>query len=551
MPSVPLHAHPQVGTRPLVSEPPIDPLAPADQLAHWLAGAAEHVLIGLVLGLLAAPLMRRHRLHWSCAAAAFALVVITRGALGALAPTLAGAAFTAAWRGRRWHREDLEAGADLGEAARQRLTPVDALRWVLRELPGADADARDRIGHAGMRPSAEPVLGEDANSRCVTIPLQDSGGGLHTLVVGATGSGKTVTETAIALAAIERGMAIVVVDPKGDRSMRSTLARAAHAAGAPFLEWTPTGPTVYNPFAHGAPTEIADRARAGERFTEPHYLRQAQRYLGHEVRILRAAARPLSLAELVLHLDPQRLEALARTLPEGQDATHDYLQALTARQLSDLAGVRDRLAVMVESDVGPWLDPRTPGALAFELPCALRERAVVYFRLHADERPLLAQMLGAAIVQDLQSAVAGLQEDPVPSLVVIDEFSALAAEHVWRLFARARSAGMSLLLATQELSDLRVAGNERLQEQILGNLSTLIAHRQVVPASAELIARLAGTRGAWKTSLSSSGHRTRTRVREHLLAPERISRLPRGHAAVLALGGAGSVTVARVYPPSQ
>ena len=94
----------------------------------------------------------------------------------------------------------------------------------------------------------------------------------------------------------------------------------------------------------------------------------------------------------------------------------------------------------------------------FDLPGALRERAVVYFGLRADQRPLLAQMLGAAIVQDLQSAIAALQSAPIPSLVAIDEFSALGAEHVARLFGRARSAGISLLLGTQELSDLRLPG---------------------------------------------------------------------------------------------
>ncbi len=80
-------------------------------------------------------------------------------------------------------------------------------------------------------------------------------------------------------------------------------------------------------------------------------------------------------------------------------------------------------------------------------------------------------MLGAAVVQDLQSTVAALQGEPAPTLVVIDEFSAVAAEHVVALFGRARSAGFSLLLGTQELSDLRLPGHERLLEQVLGNLS--------------------------------------------------------------------------------
>ncbi len=37
---------------------------------------------------------------------------------------------------------------------------------------------------------------------------------------------------------------------------------------------------AYNPYASGSDSEIADKALAGERFTEPHYLRQAQRFLG-------------------------------------------------------------------------------------------------------------------------------------------------------------------------------------------------------------------------------------------------------------------------------
>ncbi len=134
--------------------------------------------------------------------------------------------------------------------------------------------------------------------------------------------------------------------------------------------------------------------------------------------------------------------------------------------------MRDRLAIMAESDVGRWLDPATPGAESFELLDAVRSGAVVYFSLRADCRPLLAQMLGAAIVQDLQTVVSALQERPARCVVVIDEFSAIAAEQVAGLFARARSAGISLLLGTQELSDLRLPGHGMLQEQVLGNLTS-------------------------------------------------------------------------------
>jgi hypothetical protein len=548
----------------------IDPLAPIDHLIQWCAGTALHVVLGGLLGLVAARVMRQRHLHWSWAIVGLAFVLLARAPLAGSVATLATGALTAAVRGRRWHREDLEAGADLAEVAADRCHPFDALRactavvshtvrgriacWSTSRSAPSGTETRTSQMRAGHHSrwfhGDELVLGGDRHGRPVSIELGGSSGGTHTLVVGATGSGKTVTQAWIATQAIAHGMAAVIVDPKGDRALRDAARRAAFAAGRRFIEWTPVGPSVYNPFAHGSETEIADRALAAERYTEPHYQRQAQRYLGHAARALHRAGQEIGLAGLVRMLDPTQLEVLARDLPqEDARVVHDYLDSLTTRQRSDLAGVRDRLAIMVESDVGAWLDPETPAAERLDLLAALSERAVVYFALQADSRPLLAQMLGGAIVQDLQSAISTLQASPVPALVLIDEFSALAAEHVARLFGRARSAGVSLLLGTQELSDLRLPGREQLLEQVLGNLTSLIAHRQVVPDSAELTARLAGTRGAWSTTWNRDGRGTRTRVREYLIGPDEVKTLARGHAAVIRLTGRARVAVARVLAP--
>jgi hypothetical protein len=551
---------------PAAPAPPVDPLAPIEHLLQGAATLALDIALGLLLGLIAARVMRHRHLHWSWAAIGCALVLLARAPLAALTPTLSVGALTAAARGRRWQREDLEAGVDLAELARKRHHPLDTLRKVprlartrlfdlalTRALASRGARLGSRAGDAHRSrwfDGDELTIGTDAYGRPVSIALGGATGGSHTLVVGATGSGKTVTQTWIAQQAIAHGMAAVLVDPKGDRALREAACRAAGAAGRRFIEWTPRGPAIYNPCARGSDTEIADRVLASEHYTEPHYQRQAQRYLGHATRVLRAAGQQVSLAKLVRLLDPAALEVLARELADDDArAVHDYLDSLTPRQRSDLGGIRDRLAIVVESDVGPWLDPETPRAQCFELLAALDERAVVYFGLEADSRPLLAQMLGGAILLDLQTAVSAMQARPVPTLVLIDEFSALAAAHVARLFGRARSAGVSLLLGTQELSDLRLPGSTHLLEQVLGNLTTLIAHRQVVPDSAELISRLAGTRGAWSTSWQRDRRATRKRVLECQLAAHEVTGLPRGHAAVVGLTGRAPVALARVLPP--
>jgi hypothetical protein len=419
----------------------------------------------------------------------------------------------------------------------------------VREV-SAQAAVRRMLGRgASWFKDDEVLIGQDVlDGGLVRIPLGGPAGGTHTLVLGAAGAGKTVTMTGVAVHGVEHGMGAVLLDPKGDPSMLEEARDVAEREERLFVHWTPEGSVVFNPYAHGSETEIADKLLAGERWSEPHYLRQAQRYIGHEVRVLRQAGIVVSLQSVVRCLDLYEFEALVRSLPEQRvEQVTAYLKSLDAAQQAGLSGVRDRLAVMAESDVGRWLDPQTPGVMSFDLLEMVKQRAVVYFSLEADRRPLLAQMLGAAIVGDLQSVQARLQGKRIPTLVVIDEFAALAAERVAGLFARARGAGMCLVLGTQEFADLRVAGRELLLEQVMGSLTSLISHRQMVPASATLIADVAGTQGAWTSTVHSDGRRMRTRGREYTVHPDEIKSLPRGHAVVIVPTGRRPVRTTKIF----
>jgi hypothetical protein len=395
-------------------------------------------------GMLLASLLRRRGLRWTWALLGLPLIYIAVGSRLFAFP-LYGACLLACVLGASWHHQDLDQGADFAEEAHARLRIRDALARHLH---------RRAIRREGWIKNGRLVLGEDERGMPATIPIGNESGS-HTLLVGATGSGKTVSQAWIAS---QGGHGAVVIDPKGDRMLRAELIHSAEQRGAAFLEWTPEGPRAYNPYAHGSETEIADKALAGEVFTEPHYLRQAQRYLGHAVGVMHAADVDVTPISLMAHLDPRQLEVRVRELPEEQaQEVERYLDSLTDRQRRDLSGVRDRLSILAESDSRAWFDPSEEREL-LDIEQAVRERAVVYFRLDSDRRPLLTAMLAAAIISDLIALVARLQTDPLPTVVMIDEFSAVAAEHVARLFGRARSAGISLILGTQELADLSSAG---------------------------------------------------------------------------------------------
>lgn len=317
-------------------------------LEHTLHGLAVGAVVILVGGWLLASVLRRRHLRWTWALLALPAGLLLKAVSGQFGLAGCGVSLLAAGLGARWHGIDLGHGADFAEAAHSRRGIQDTIRTRRQ---------RRAIGRHGWIRNGRLVVGSDARGAPVSIPVGYESGS-HTLVLGATGSGKTVSEAWIACRLVEAGHGAVVVDPKGDRMLRDQLAASAERRGARFLEWTPEGPAAYNPYAHGTDTEIADKALSGEEFTEPHYLRQAQRYLGHAVRVMHTARIPVTPASLMAHLDPRQLEATARELPEEQaQPVEDYLDGLSDRQRRDLAGVRDRLSILAESDIQRWLDP--------------------------------------------------------------------------------------------------------------------------------------------------------------------------------------------------
>ncbi len=249
---------------------PIAPRAIVEQLGGGLAGAAVHGVAGLVIGALVARALRARHLHWSWAAWAMAPVLLAHALFGGWLGVFALAGISGSIWGRRWHREDLDAGAELAGIASSRVGPATLAGASLRRAALRRRLARGPSESNGWFRGEQLILGCDERGREVPIPFGGSGGGTHTLVLGATGSGKTVTQTWMTARAVGRGMGAVVIDPKGDAGMRAELIRAAHAHGRPLLTWTPEGGCVYNPYARGGDTEIADKVLAGERFTEPH-----------------------------------------------------------------------------------------------------------------------------------------------------------------------------------------------------------------------------------------------------------------------------------------
>jgi conjugal transfer pilus assembly protein TraD len=410
------------------------------------------------------------------------------------------------------------------------------------------------------------VLGVDERRRPVVLTEPQLA--THGLIVGASGAGKSTTLLTILEDRIRRGRPMVAIDLKGSPAFARELGRAAVAAGRPFGLWTLDGPSHWNPVAHGNPTVLKDKLIAAERFTEPHYQRAAERYVQTVFRVLAVAqpGRPARLDEVVALMDPQRLAWTLRDLDRSlAGGVLDYVAGLTPDQHSAIRGLGTRLAVLTESEAGPFLLPAAPGTggHTIDLGRTLEGPEVVLFSLNSNLYGKLAAQVGTLVVQDLTVAVgqrlaASGGAPPLQAMVAIDEFSAVGSDNALALLARGREAGVAVLLATQELTDLdRAAPGFR--EQVLGIISLKLAHRQDVPASARMISDMIGTELVWDTThnvQSPLGRRspsrgTRRQVERPQVHPNEIKTLNTGQAVMITKTPTARTTRVQVTPPAR
>jgi conjugal transfer pilus assembly protein TraD len=416
------------------------------------------------------------------------------------------------------------------------------------------------------------VLGTDSRGRIVQ--LTDHELSAHGLIVGASGAGKTTTLVTILSDQIRRGRPVVAIDMKGSPSFVRDLTDAAAAAGRSIKVFTLDGGAHWNPLAHGNATELKDKLMSTERFTEPHYMRAAERYVQIVLQVLKHAGpvptdspcdRPPTLDAVVELMDHRRLAIALRDVDRPlRERIQDYLAGLTADQLSAIRGLQTRLAVLTESHTGAFLAPPVdPAAPTIDVREALSGPDVVVFSLNSSTYGKLASQVGTLVVQDLVAASGDRLNDAARgrslelALIGIDEFSGLGADHVIALLARGREPRTPTLLATQEFADLdRVARG--FKDQVLGVTAVKIVHRQDVPESAHTIAQMAGTEEVWEETRQvaarllggyDTGRGTRRLTEKFIVHPNQIKTLRTGEAVVISKMGGKPPRTVRVTPP--
>jgi hypothetical protein len=457
----------------------------------------------------------------------------------------------AAVAGARWRSGDLGAGEELRNHELAR-------RWIWQPRPARSGGERVSLRSQGElvreRSWPETVGYVSMSALGKQGPRLPLGAGQHVVLFGATGAGKTTTARRVIVArTLAQRSALLVLDQKGDPEDVEQMKALAARARVPFVLFDSQDPTTdrWQPL-WGSPDGVAARAVEPIKQSEPYYYDVLRRHLDVVCKVLHAAGMwPPSIPLLVDACQPTSYDQLV-TITEGLDDEHGDLKRRakahgayvgSARGAQDLSGGVFRLEVALALAGRTLVTPRVTvdgEAVAVRLVEALRQRAVVMWRTHADTMPDEAAALSVLAIADLHDAA---EQAGVPWTLLLDEFGAvikMAAQRGVAILQRGRSHGGQVIVITQSAADVDALTQQPgLLASLTDNFAGVVAHRQTSPESRDWLAKLMGTRSLWQTTSQTGAHgHTHTgrgsarRVREFRISSDTFGALGRGEAVI-------------------
>jgi hypothetical protein len=518
----------------------------ADTLNLILSGAVC-ILLGGVLGVAAAHVLRHRKLAWTWGSVGLLipLPVVAAAAVGLLEGEVAilillltaTATIACLTAGIVMRVEDRRAGSD-------REIAIEGHRGVLDPLRRRAAE----WGNRGVRLATEGLpIGRTRRGELATITRGRAESGSHVLIPGATGAGKTTSLAALLAEYVVRSkFGAVVLEAKVDRALQAAAERAAAARGVAFHCVSPDGPSAYDPLEHGSVDERSERLIAVESWGSgdaDFYRQAASPFLRLVLRVLERSGKKATLPAVAYYCNPDELENLAFTTeaPELVEEITAALSSLRADELRAISGLQARLRNLAESEFArSWLNPERSGMSLLQLREAIKKREVVYFRFDTDRTGNVGRAIAQMVLLDLGAAASASMGAGVGTFVAVDEFGALEASALDRLYARGRAAGFSVAVGTQTLADLRAAGTA-VRERIAATVSSIVCHRIGEQADAEWVAQLIGAVPTWQNTIRtdrlgiSTDQGTRTRGYRFEVNPSMLQRLEPGEVYVARL----------------
>lgn len=391
---------------------------------------------------------------------------------------------------------------------------------VKRSSPKITKIERSDIGNS------KSTLNEDAIGYSINqgkdLLFEDIVKKRHSVIVGASGFGKSVLLDTMMFDDLKSGKPVVFFDPKGDidsLNQFKDLCKLHGRACRVFSEHYKGPESIkLSPVRDGTTTQIVDRIHSAYTWSEEHYSVLCYSALKKVVNDLKAKDIDIGLKVIYENL-------------------LDHCENKVIKR-ADVEGLILRLENMIDSDFGKVLGS---DGLSFEE--LWKSGECVYIGLPVLGYPTVAKSLGKMLLADLSYSVYDrykIEEEKRPDeriSVYIDELSAIIVDNLIELMNKCRGVGMELNLAFQTPSDI-IKVSPELCQQLFENGSNWLILKQRMEESANMLSKAIGTmEGIKQTTRVQSGQEqeegSQRRVEESIVHPNVIKNLNDGQCVFL------------------
>jgi len=449
----------------------------------------------------------------------------------------------------------------LVNVARHNVTMVLFLPAVLIELIKSYGYTKE------IAASIKPVYIDTANSVYIgqkapsNAPnyISDEENNRHQLVLGKSGSGKTVYLMNHVKSCTERSLPCIFIDAKGTFDLVVKMAMLAERSGRVFKLFTLNSDildkpdhahlayikkyiSTYSPFSEvtGA-TGWKNRVMAlfeavtTKSMGELYYKNQWEIYITSVLNVCKKANMRLDLVKLVQVIKEQDILTKAALDLGLVDDAHIIESADT----EGLSTVYNQLRLFTMTDYGYLFDTSKTDMPTIDLAKSIANNEIILFLLNGSAFKVDTERVAQMVISDLNATFSSF---PVHTkcYCIFDEFSGYISPALATTLDKGRSYGMHAIVGTQSLSVIENRqGGKELVEALTANISTFTILPLSNASDIEAMANVLGTKKTTETTTQINYHEgggtglgSSKIVDKYIINPQDIRHLQRGEAYI-------------------
>lgn len=334
--------------------------------------------------------------------------------------------------------------------------------------------------------------------------------GLHSLVVGSTGYGKSTLQSLCLRDDASLGKSIISIDPKGDSKGWNLFEKiCVDENRVPIRIGELNSIDILN---EGSTNQIADKVHSSFEWSEQYYSTVALRALRMAISRLRLRKEKIDFKILM-----EEVRELCNTDEFNK---------------RDLEGLLNNLENIVFSDLNKYFSPYGKSIREY-----WKDGSCIYISLSKLGYPSTSKVIGKLILNEINQTVFKKYNEVIdpsePALAVfIDELYSFITDEFIELLNKCRGAKVELNMAFQTPSDIKRV-NTDLMDQLFENTNNWFIMNQRVDNYVNYLSKAIGTRtSVKKTERVDQGERTGSfserEVEELIVHPNVIKRLDIG-----------------------